>query len=149
MRLIEVQFPGSFKPTPEELALLKAAWVYGQEINLADDGTLGYSWADYLMDAELMPIVPHTVKRIVMIRSEAPLGLDTNTAARGVVVNQKVNVAVPGLGLLLISEVHLLADGCTDALSDWLKEGWRILAICPQPDQRRPDYVLGRAGKEE
>lgn len=25
-----------------------------------------------------------------------------------------------------------------------LDAGWRILAVCPQPDQRRPDYILGR-----
>ena len=25
-----------------------------------------------------------------------------------------------------------------------ISEGWRILAICPQPNQRRPDYIMGR-----
>lgn len=59
--------------------------------------------------------------------------------------NQKVNVHVPGLGLLMVNEVLLLQDSCTDNLRDHLAQGWRIIAACPQPDQRRPDYVLGRS----
>ena len=59
--------------------------------------------------------------------------------------NQKVNVHVPNLGLMNVSEVEICEDFCTHALQDKLDNGWRILAICPQPDQRRPDYVLGRS----
>jgi hypothetical protein len=35
-------------------------------------------------------------------------------------------------------------DLCTDSLRGYLEDGWHILAICPQPKQRRPDYVLGK-----
>jgi hypothetical protein len=59
-------------------------------------------------------------------------------------VNNKVDVHVPNLGLLLMDEVEVAYDFCTEALQDKIDDGWRILAICPQPDQRRPDYVLGR-----
>ena len=38
----------------------------------------------------------------------------------------------------------LLSDACTDELQGALRDGWRIIAVCPQPSQRRPDYVLGR-----
>jgi hypothetical protein len=38
----------------------------------------------------------------------------------------------------------LLSDACSDALQNELDNGWRIIAACPQPDQRRPDYSLGR-----
>lgn len=58
--------------------------------------------------------------------------------------NTKVGVHISDLGLLNVKEVDVLGDACTDELQDWLDNGWRILAICPQPDQRRPDYVLGR-----
>jgi hypothetical protein len=58
--------------------------------------------------------------------------------------NAKCQVNVPGLGLLSINEVTWEEDFCTERLQDKLEEGWRILAICPQPDQRRPDYILGR-----
>ena len=35
-------------------------------------------------------------------------------------------------------------DVCTDVLQQELNNGWRIIAICVQADQRRPDYILGR-----
>jgi hypothetical protein len=59
-------------------------------------------------------------------------------------INNRVDVHVPNLGLLKVDEVELLEDGCTNALQLRLDEGWRILSICPQPNQRRPDYILGR-----
>ena len=58
--------------------------------------------------------------------------------------NDKCHVHVGGLGLMLINEVCVVKDVCTHALQDNLNEGWRILAVCVQPDQRRPDYILGR-----
>jgi hypothetical protein len=53
-------------------------------------------------------------------------------------------VHLPGNEMLRINEVHVEEDCCTDKLQERLKEGWRIVAVCPQPS-RRPDYVLGRA----
>lgn len=63
--------------------------------------------------------------------------------------NQKVNVHVPGLGLLLLDEIQVMEDCCTDLIQKELDNGWRIVAVCPQPDSRRPDYVLGRAKPKE
>ncbi|NQY58398.1 hypothetical protein [Cognatishimia sp.] len=60
--------------------------------------------------------------------------------------NKKVNVHVPGDRLLSISEVTYGNDMCTEELQEKLDEGWHILSICPQPDQRRPDYILGKKG---
>lgn len=56
-----------------------------------------------------------------------------------------MQVSVAGLGLLAVREAKVLEDLCTDELNEQLQEGWRILAVCPQPDQRRPDYVLGKS----
>jgi len=47
-----------------------------------------------------------------------------------------------------INEVDVETDCCTDQLRNRLSEGWHIMAVCPQPKQRRPDYVLGRIRKE-
>ncbi len=58
--------------------------------------------------------------------------------------NPKVEVHVPGFALTTYNRVMLLEDSCTDALQTALNQGWRIIAACPQPDSRRPDYVLGR-----
>jgi hypothetical protein len=58
--------------------------------------------------------------------------------------NERVEVYTPGMGLMLFNRVMLLQDACSDALQSEMDNGWRIVAACPQPDQRRPDYILGR-----
>ncbi len=58
--------------------------------------------------------------------------------------NSKCEVHMPGSALSTYNDMMLLEDACTDALQGALNSGWRIVAACPQPDQRRPDYILGR-----
>lgn len=53
-------------------------------------------------------------------------------------------VTVANEKLLTITEVTWLEDACTQELQGRLNEGWRILAVCPSNDQRRPDYILGK-----
>ena len=69
--------------------------------------------------------------------------------ARTAPLNTVVNVMVPGNTLSTFDEVAVWEDCCTDSLQRQLRDGWRILAICPQPDQRRPDYILGRNSNHE
>lgn len=58
--------------------------------------------------------------------------------------NERVEVHTPGMGLMLFNTVMLAEDACSDQLQTHLDEGWKIIAACPQPNQRRPDYILGR-----
>lgn len=58
--------------------------------------------------------------------------------------NSKCNVHIGGGLLVTFNELTLKEDTCTDELQRELNNGWRIMAVCIQPDQRRPDYVLGR-----
>jgi hypothetical protein len=58
--------------------------------------------------------------------------------------NQKVNVHVGGGLITTYNELSLKENTCTDILQTELNNGWRIIAVCVQPDQRRPDYILGR-----
>lgn len=58
--------------------------------------------------------------------------------------NSKCEVHMPGQALSIYNETLLLENRCTDALQESLDSGWRIIAACPQPDARRPDYILGR-----
>lgn len=58
--------------------------------------------------------------------------------------NQKVNVHVGGGLIATYNELMLKEDTCTDELQETLNKGYRIIAVCVQPDQRRPDYILGR-----
>ena len=58
--------------------------------------------------------------------------------------NEKCNVPNYDTSMQLINQILLLEDCCTDYLQLAISDGWRIIAISPQPDQRRPDYILGR-----
>lgn len=58
--------------------------------------------------------------------------------------NDKCNVHIAGGLLVTFNQTQLMNDCCTDALQEQLVAGWRIIACCVQPDQRRPDYILGR-----
>lgn len=58
--------------------------------------------------------------------------------------NSKTNVHVGGGLITTYNDLLLKEDICTDVLQTELNNGWRIIAVCIQPDQRRPDYILGR-----
>lgn len=58
--------------------------------------------------------------------------------------NVTYQVSVANVGLLAVDEVSVLEDCCTDTLQAELDSGWRILAVCPPNDARRPTYVIGR-----
>lgn len=58
--------------------------------------------------------------------------------------NDRCHQHQPNSALFSVVETMLLENSCTDALQEQLANGWRIIAVQPQPDQRRPDYILGR-----
>lgn len=60
------------------------------------------------------------------------------------IYNNKCEVHMPGNILVTYNQVMLLENCCTDMLQSQLEIGWRIITVCPQNDQRRPDYILGR-----
>lgn len=64
-------------------------------------------------------------------------------------IKNSVHVHIPNIGLLMIDEVMVLEDSCTDYLQNKLDDGWRIIAVCPPNGVRRPDYVLGRKRNTE
>lgn len=97
------------------------------------------------VDIDKMPQIPFEVKALSSLVVK-DFSEQINTEQRAP-FNHKVNVSVPGNGLLEIDEVTYRTDYCSDMLANDLIEGWRIVAVCPQPDQRRPDYILGRKAR--
>jgi len=67
-----------------------------------------------------------------------------NSFDKSIEFNQKCDVHVSNLGLLHINQVGYAVDKCSEELQDILNRGWKIIACCIQPDQRRPDYILGK-----
>ena len=62
---------------------------------------------------------------------------------------QITNVSCANHALFMVDEVDWLENACTQELQTRLDGGWRILAVCPSNDARRPDYILGRQRNEQ
>lgn len=58
--------------------------------------------------------------------------------------NNRVQVHISGPVLTHYNELMLCENACSDALQKHLDMGWRIVSVCVQPNNRRPDYILGR-----
>ena len=63
--------------------------------------------------------------------------------------NNKLEIHQPNMPLFTYNNFIHLNDCCTELLQEHINKGYRVVAICPQPDQRRPDYILGVFIKEE
>lgn len=81
----------------------------------------------------------------LMELAQKPITIASNG---GDTYNSKCEVHMPGNMMAMYNQVLLLENSCTDSLQCALNAGWRLIAACPQPDQRRPDYVLGRLNPE-
>lgn len=161
--IVAFSFEYGTKVTPEEAAVLKPLLRGNPDIPMPkEDDKSGYVWyGDYAGDLrEISLACPRVVPHIKLKNAELDatafehiMGTLAKLAEKVHNIpalpnerayNEKVNVHVPGLGLLLLDEVEVLYDCCTTKLQDNLDAGWRILAACPQPDQRRPDYIMAR-----
>lgn len=118
-------------------------------------------YKEYVCDMELMteefpnlkymfrPIRRATASTVFQETSaKAVKQLVETQAHESIYYNERVEVHMPGQALSMYNEVLLMSDACSDELQTSLAKGWRIIAACPQPDQRRPDYILGRYNPE-
>lgn len=94
-------------------------------------------------EAFLQISVPDFMKPFEKIAEKIKL-LEYQVESAGKMFNEKCQQLQPSSRLHDINQTMLLEDSCTDALQEQLADGWIILAIQPQPDQRRPDYILGK-----
>jgi len=110
----------------------------------SDAHRLSYAEAQALADAGVkLSIKPLPGAMLTRLREDRP-GWDRQSPAHALQSGATVQITVADLGLLVIDEVSVHEDCCTDALQSYLDEGWRILAVCPPNAARRPDYILGR-----
>lgn len=56
-----------------------------------------------------------------------------------------LNISVANVGLYDVKLVRYEEDCCTVYLQGLLDKGWRLLAVCPPNDARRPTYILGHS----
>lgn len=108
---------------------------------------LAYYWTtDVLIDLETDgPWLTEAGITFEVKNFKGCLPLKTVISETGGAQHVTVQVQVPHIGLLMMQEVMVEENCCTDILQRRLDEGWRILCVCPPNAQRRPDYVLGRS----
>lgn len=53
-------------------------------------------------------------------------------------------IMLPNNVLMDMKELAIEIDQCTNSINEMLKDGWKIIAVLPQHNQRRPDYILGK-----
>lgn len=115
--------------------------VYGPHwLNYDDMMALNKMGVPFDIDRDELATKTATMVQTLSQKFGAPIDGTPELAGKHI-----TQIAIPDLGLLTINEVMHLNDCCTDNLRDHLKEGWRILAVCPPIAQRRPDYILGRS----
>lgn len=137
-RLIE---DGMLDPATDDATWYHHSWPILCDTDYAFQ--LGYVDKYDIDRSEEHMFIPERIQQAFMNKS-APSASTSVEVAKSDYYNEIVHVHMPGQALALFNRVMLCEDVCTDALQGYLTEGWRILAVCPQPDQRRPDYILGR-----
>jgi hypothetical protein len=65
------------------------------------------------------------------------------------IYNQRLEIHQPNSPLFMYNEYKVLTDCCTEYLQEEIDNGWRVVSVCPQPDQRRPDYVVAKYNAEK
>lgn len=146
--LIKIQFDSYQEINQGHIARIKE--ITGEDIKTetGSDNVLRIGWAaqDFMMTLKEASSVglPYRVMEVTeFVRASEAARIQSE--GRVGPVNEKCNVIVAGVSMLHIDDVTVVTDACTEIIQNELHKGWRILAICVQPDQRRPDYVLGRA----
>lgn len=120
------QYPDVF-PKDKDRVLSTLGYGEGEIVTLED--------AQRLLDAGYEV----QVKRFRSLVPKPPKEVEAAKQAQNVFY-----LHIPNFSLLNITEVDYLEDSCTEVLSAKLKSGWRIVAVCPPLDQRRPTYIIGR-----
>lgn len=111
---------------------------------IQSDFNVGSSYLhfDYLMDADEAKLWMDVGVEVTMSRLS---GVASNARELHRTVYQ---ISVANVGLMEIRRVEVLEDCCTDDLQRQLDRGWRLLAVCPPNDARRPSYVVGHMKEE-
>lgn len=144
MRLVNVQLRYDTAISPEQFGRIREACVGTSfDPTMDEDGKIDRIWQDFILDIDTVEL-----DLLMLVSLKGPVlkhGIENKEdyPRSSVVINKVCNVAVPGNALAAIRSVEVMEDACTEQLQYRLSQGWCILAVCPQPDSRRPDYILG------
>jgi len=133
---------------PEAWLDLKSKLPGGRLPTLQTDrygGTIQREWVCDLAEAQVWNDAGFTLE-VAKLRGVAyPVAPAdaVRDALRGAGGPTIINVSVSNVGLYDVQAVHYEEDCCTERLQNFLSLGWRLLAVCPPNDKRRPTYIIG------
>ncbi len=150
--IVRFRFSYDFKPNKIQIGKLNK--ILSEVINLDDKGGIDNNWnlsADINKLLDITPkieivevLTPTLLQALQKTLDEIVSKMSTLNYSKDQELNTRCNIHISNIGLLSINQVLLQEDCCTKDISACLEKGWRIIAICPQPNQRRPDYIFGR-----
>lgn len=125
------------KLPPEKYAELRAALP---RLEFPEDQTAYWHHAPIVADADDLAALERAGVKAILSRVRG-LRYPEHPA-----VSQAATtlIATTGVGLFQVTRVEVREDYCTEELQRDLDDGWRVIAVCPPNDARRPTYVLGR-----
>jgi hypothetical protein len=97
---------------------------------------------DYIIDAEEATAWTEIADVEVHMSRISGVATPTVNPAQSV-----YNISVANIGLMQVERVRVEEDCCTDKLQGFLDDGWRLIAVCPPNDARRPSYILGHSNR--
>ncbi|MCJ2022133.1 hypothetical protein MKK84_32825 [Methylobacterium sp. E-065] len=132
------------RPEREQLVRLLPTFEVPLDEEVPEKWTIAWNQRDFTID--LSDIGPKLIELGLSFEVKRFTGCYrlAEPGKSGPGTTNNIQIAIPNLLLFAVDEVKLLDDACTDLLQSHLDEGWRILAVCPPPAQRRPDYIIGR-----
>jgi hypothetical protein len=136
------------KISPEAWDDLSAKLPDGRLPNSKTDrygGTIAGEWVCDLAEAQVWSDAGFAIeiKKLRGVTYPVTPADAVRDALRGAGGPTIINVSVSNVGLYDVQSVMYEENCCTDALQVFLNEGWRLLAVCPPNDARRPTYILG------
>ena len=142
--LYKSQYPdlSSFKITIPVEEYVELFYEYGKSIhmNIVDRIEIPYK-QKVLSDTDNIENTMKLIQQSVTLFEKQMEGLKEISSHH---YNLKCNSPLADNYLMSVNQTMLLEDCCSDYLQKHLLEGWRIISICNQPNQRRPDYILGK-----
>lgn len=149
MSLVRMCLEHPWHLKPEHRELLKEIWpVLGTEEKypMCEEKVIDIDEIPYwVAESDCVRVKP--LKRVQFTRPNAPSLANFNAAEVKEFVKTVNQIVMPGFELLRYAHIQVQENACTNAIQLELNEGWRIIAVLPQPGQRRPDYVLVKEEK--
>lgn len=120
----------------------KLKWTYDEKGNAKNDGYDSFVFYINEVDSIDKKLLGYCkFEGVEMLEMMGGARINTENVFEAAKRNQ---IMLPNHLMLNMKELIVETNACTNAINDLLKEGWKLIAVLPQHQQSRPDYILGK-----